>query len=203
MPASPSPLDRRCSLTRRLIASRTLSARAPSHPGAGSGWLNPCRRVNQPANPERGWATAGGKGRHAAGDVRVLALLVGGAVMPVVLMGLPPVAQPDEDAGHDSRAPLVPRRRGEDLAMSRVVAEKSELGEDDREQRGDADLEPGVAEQLERHPDRRERQARSHDPRPVPGIAAPQQLSPLRSAGKVGVRAHVAAPGPRSRESPR
>ncbi len=137
-----------------------------------------------PRRPHPCFRHGRGEGEHPRVDVRVLALLVGRAVVPVVLVHPPAVAQTGEDARHDAGTPLVPPRRSEDLAVRRVVPEKAELGDGDREDRGHGQLGPGVAEQHEGHPSEGEREHRPRDPGPVPGQPAAHQPGRLHLSGQ-------------------
>ena len=137
-------------------------------------------------------ATAGVKADDAVADVGVAALLVRGAVVGVVLVHPPAVAQPAEDAAEHHRDPLVPLVRGEHLPVRAVVAEEHELRQDDRERPGEQELVPGVPDQEHPHPDRRERGHRCGDPPPVPAAPAAEQVCALDAPQQLGVGADMA-----------
>jgi hypothetical protein len=108
-------------------------------------------------------------------QVGVCALLVRVGVVTVVLSQPPAIAQPGEEPRDHPRGPFVPAVRGEDLVVCGIVSQEAELGEHDRQRRGEHELEPRVAKEHEDNPDRDERRNQSDDLEPVVGIAPLEQ----------------------------
>src|SRR5919106_2588230 len=97
----------------------------------------------QPDQPVLGAGLVGGEGQGGDADVGVQVLVVGVGVVAGVL-GDPPVeADPDPQVGVEEPDQVVGPPGAEQLAVAGVVADKGDLGEDDRQVGGDGQLPPG------------------------------------------------------------
>jgi hypothetical protein len=80
-------------------------------------------------------------------------------VVAVVLVDPPAVTQPDAEVGVQHADEIVGFPGAEDLAMTRVVADETDLREQHREERGSEHLPPRLADHNERGP----RTRKQHD----------------------------------------
>ena len=93
-----------------------------------------------------------GKGHHADHDVGVSTLRIRVGVMPVVLAGPPAEAQPGRQIAAHHPEDVVSPPGAEDLLVTRVMPEETDLGEHHRQEHRGPQLPPRVPEQRERRP---------------------------------------------------
>ena len=80
-------------------------------------------------------------------DVRILAHGIGGGVVLVVLVHPPLVADAHDDIGQELAQLVIALVRGKDLAVSRLMGQESELGQQQTQCTGHQQLEPAIPEQ--------------------------------------------------------
>src|SRR4051794_1399908 len=117
----------------------------------------------------------GHESEHALPDVRVLALVVGMRVVPVVLVHPPPEAQPDKEVAGEDAQQVVGPSAAPDLLVTAVVAEEGDLGEEQSQPGGGDQLQPRIADPGEHRPGAGEGHERGHDPEPVTRVATLEQ----------------------------
>ena len=104
------------------------------------------------ADPAPGPCLSRGEGDRPATDVGVPASLVGAGVVPVVLSGPPPVAEPDQQVAMDPAEQVAGALGTGDLPVAGVVADEPRLGEHHGQEDCHQQLPPGGPQQEEHGP---------------------------------------------------
>ena len=133
----------------------------------------PARSELTDATALRGLLTAEREDTRA--DVRIEFGLVRIAVVPVVLVDPPVVAQADHQVAVQVAGQLVCLTAAKHLSVAGLVAGEGELGRDDGEVDGDQQHPPGVVGQIEREAGRGHHHDIERDPHPVVELAALEQ----------------------------
>jgi hypothetical protein len=124
-------------------------------------------------------------------DVGILPDLVRCAVMPVVLVHPPPVAQPDTEGGECQAEAIVGAARTKHLLVTGIVAEESDLREHDGEQHRKPQLPPRVPDgDHADHPGDRQR-GQQPEARRVPAGRALEQAGRPHFREKLAVMGRV------------